>query len=155
MRAAGWVHAGARTGVHCRRACARGGGGAVLGTHEDLQLLVQPVAQHEVVRHGQAVRLHGVVLAKVERLKLVVKEVGHLLLPAAAHAGPGGHARGGAGGVCMRLSAARVAGGVPCCTCPCCCISYRGAHLLAQLCGGQALRMPPDEGARSPPLKNI
>jgi hypothetical protein len=37
--------------------------------HQDVHLLVQPVAQHKVVRHGQPVRLHRVVLPEVELLE--------------------------------------------------------------------------------------
>lgn len=39
-------------------------------THVDFHRLVQPVAQHEVVRHAQPVRLHGVVCPIVHLPKL-------------------------------------------------------------------------------------
>jgi hypothetical protein len=50
------------------------------GAHVDLHLLVQPVADDQVVRHGEAVRLHRVVLPEVEGGEVRVVEVRHLLL---------------------------------------------------------------------------
>lgn len=54
-------------------------------TYKYLHLLVQPVAKNEVVRHSQAVRLHGVVLPKVKVLKLGVIKICHALLALPRH----------------------------------------------------------------------
>lgn len=51
-----------------------------LATYVNLHVLVQPVPQHQVVRHGKPVRLHGVVLPEIEGLELGVIEVAHLPL---------------------------------------------------------------------------
>lgn len=47
-------------------------------THVARHVLVQSIAQHELMRHGQSMGLHGVVLAKVERAEVIVVKVRHL-----------------------------------------------------------------------------